>query len=364
MLLALKDSQAVQAVGERPVTIGTLPVFADLRREVERRGWRFHSSVETLPPDGEIIVLWDIASFAGLPRDIARRSAGRRIAFCLESPLIAHRAYHRLPTIAGLASHLFLFPGASDLVPGGRAAFHDLFWPNPQPEIGSWPGPDERELLIMIASNKRAHRGWEGWRMHGPQRALRMGLSKAIAASYALRGKWTVPDLYSDRLEAIRHFSSTGRFHIYGVGWNKRVQQEARYRSAISLSYRGPVKDKVAVMQGYRFALCFENTTFPGYITEKIFDCFFAGVIPVYLGAPDIDKYIPTDCFIRVTDFASFEALEEYLVGLSDHEVHGYQQRIKSFLTSDRFTPFTNSSLISQLLRAVEDQVQRRLSGS
>jgi hypothetical protein len=31
----------------------------------------------------------------------------------------------------------------------------------------------------------------------------------------------------------------------------------------------------------------------PGYITEKIFDCFIAGVVPVYLGWDGAGRFIP-----------------------------------------------------------------------
>ena len=35
-----------------------------------------------------------------------------------------------------------------------------------------------------------------------------------------------------------------------------------------------------------------------GYVTEKIFDAFKAGCVPVYWGAENITKYVPAECFI------------------------------------------------------------------
>ena len=47
-------------------------------------------------------------------------------------------------------------------------------------------------------------------------------------------------------------------------------------------------------MQHYRFYICYENTEgVEDYITEKIFDCFAAGFVPIYWGASNIEKYIP-----------------------------------------------------------------------
>lgn len=53
------------------------------------------------------------------------------------------------------------------------------------------------------------------------------------------------------------------------------------------------VEDKLGTLRHFRFALCFENCVFPGYVTEKVFDCFLSGCVPIYLGAPDITDFIP-----------------------------------------------------------------------
>ncbi len=54
------------------------------------------------------------------------------------------------------------------------------------------------------------------------------------------------------------------------------------------------------VMNKYKFILCFENSYGNGYITEKIFNCFFARSIPIYKGSPIIRNYINTDAFISL----------------------------------------------------------------
>ena len=50
------------------------------------------------------------------------------------------------------------------------------------------------------------------------------------------------------------------------------------------------------------FAICYENARdIPGYITEKIFDCFFAGCVPIYWGgAPNVTDHIPANTFIMI----------------------------------------------------------------
>ena len=52
------------------------------------------------------------------------------------------------------------------------------------------------------------------------------------------------------------------------------------------------------VFSQYKFIVSFENSHSLGYITEKIFNALLAQTIPIYDGAPDIDKFIKKQRFI------------------------------------------------------------------
>lgn len=52
----------------------------------------------------------------------------------------------------------------------------------------------------------------------------------------------------------------------------------------------------------YKFVICFENSNNEGYITEKIFNVFLAGSIPIYNGSPDIGNYLNTDSMLLFED--------------------------------------------------------------
>jgi len=66
------------------------------------------------------------------------------------------------------------------------------------------------------------------------------------------------------------------------------IKTESCYNSIILLN----------VFNKYKFIICFENSYDDGYITEKIFNCFFAKTIPIYMGSPIVEKYLNTDSFI------------------------------------------------------------------
>jgi hypothetical protein len=45
--------------------------------------------------------------------------------------------------------------------------------------------------------------------------------------------------------------------------------------------------------------LAFENNNVTDYVTEKIFNVYRAGAVPVYMGAPNIDVRPPTRLYLR-----------------------------------------------------------------
>lgn len=165
-------------------------------------------------------------------------------------------------------------------------------------------------------------------------------------------------ELYSERVKTIRWFEQNHpeQFDLYGVGWDQFIFRNklSKFLNKISPlrkalkhcdvfpSYRGKVDSKCATLSRYQFCICYENAEqIPGYITEKLFDCFFAGVIPIYWGAPDIADYIPKETYIDRTQFSCHEDLYAYLVGLSEKAKKGYLDAIESFLNSQQFQPFS-----------------------
>ena len=174
---------------------------------------------------------------------------------------------------------------------------------------------------------------------------------------------------YHKRLEAIRWFQ---KFHpekldFYGWDWDKYIFSGPRllrifnrivfvqkiFAEKFSI-YKGPiVGSKIPIYKNYRFSLCFENTlNSPGYITEKIFDSFFAGCIPVYLGGKNlIEKYIPSNTYINYENFSNLAEIYDFLINLTESEEVKYIKNIEKFLNSSKFYIFTNEHYKKTLLK-------------
>lgn len=77
----------------------------------------------------------------------------------------------------------------------------------------------------------------------------------------------------------------------------------------------GPVQDKLEFLSHYKFTLCFENSSYPGYTTEKLLEAKKAGCVPIYWGNPEIEKEFNPESFINVHKYRTWEnAFSEILL--------------------------------------------------
>ena len=179
-------------------------------------------------------------------------------------------------------------------------------------------------------------------------------------------------ELYSERVGAIRWFEKNHPegFDLFGIGWDKyyfygkffginllrlnRLKLLAKILGPNYPSWKGEVKSKNGTYKKYKFAICYENAKdFNGYITEKIVDCFFAGCVPVYLGAPNITSHIPKTTFIDKRNFNNYEGLYKYLKNMNNEEYSGFLNAIKNFIKSDEFYPFSADYFAETIIREI-----------
>ncbi|MDP2753825.1 MAG: glycosyltransferase family 10 [Nitrospirota bacterium] len=176
-------------------------------------------------------------------------------------------------------------------------------------------------------------------------------------------------ELYSERLSAIEWFERNrpNDFALYGKGWDCRtfygllrpLNKLPALRHTLTPfhpSYRGEIVSKLETYSNYRFAICYENAIgIPGYITEKIFDCLFAGCIPVYLGAPNIAEYIPSDCFINRNAFNDYLALYTFLMDISEPRRKCYVEAAMDFINGADIEAFGSERFAAEIANAAVD---------
>ena len=284
--------------------------------------------------------------------------------FAFESPVVEPDLYAELPLVQRRFKRLYTFTDAGSLRPYLPAAIRSTEFRIPSPLQGVredlW-GNRDRRFLVMINHNKLP--------------AIRLN------------------ELYTERMRAVEFFARTDEIHLYGKGWDgpsfqmgigwmpgrfqhlhRAVQhgweqlRPAPLLRAARRVYLGAVPSKLKILSQYTFSLCFENTVLNGWVTEKIFDCFAAGNIPVYWGAPDIERYVPPDCFIDMRRLKGYAELREFLRSLSHTEIETYRNRARAYLASPAFGPFKKEAFVEVVARLVEEdggvRLERRVGRS
>jgi len=97
----------------------------------------------------------------------------------------------------------------------------------------------------------------------------------------------------------------------------KQVDSGGKVLNTIS----GPISNKLDFMRPYRFMIAFENSSFPGYVTEKIYECFFTNTIPIYWGSDRIEADFNPQRILNRMDYESDESLIDRIIYLEKNEI-------------------------------------------
>lgn len=99
---------------------------------------------------------------------------------------------------------------------------------------------------------------------------------------------------YPFRLHALEYLSQIKEVDVFGT------------------SVRNSVSNPGEIASKYKFCLCFENDIYPGYVTEKPFEAYIAGTIPLYYGY-DIEEYINPKAIINLLTFKNLDEWTKYI---------------------------------------------------
>ena len=323
-----------------------------LKAYLENQGIEVHTA-DYLPnqPNGKLNLYVSLGMFREYKKLSYRKDVVLSALFVFESPIVEPSIYYQAALFQDYFHHVFTWSDGDSLLRFTKRPLQSehFFWPQSFDRIHEriW-ARDARKFLVMINANKLPRVYWK--------------------------------ELYTERMRAVVYFSQHNLIDLYGVGWDEpswrlgrtRIPYTLRriYRKGLAqwhkfkpdpllqaarLAYRGKAESKSDTLGNYTFAICFENSILKGWITEKIFDCFFAGTIPIYLGAPDIEKYIPRDCFIDMRDFPDYPSLHKYLTSLAPAEIKGYRARAREFLSSSQFEPFTKRAFANLFRKIIQE---------
>ena len=287
----------------------------------------------------DILVIQHLDSIEG--KKMVNLGAIPFILISFESPLYGYSFYDRLPGIAPKFSNRILFPGFFKFLEAHSGKNFPAYLPSfTQEDIQPIINFGRRKFLVMIAANKYFEKPFPLPFPHYLSEYFDWARDRFIKWQSKTRSVIIENELITKRLSAIEYFGSKGQMDLFGYDWdniqNLPFSWQNRLGKILETLKPKSSRDKVKTISAYRFALCIENVAYEGYITEKIIDCFVAGVIPIYLGAPDIEKYIPRNSFINMRNFDSFDKLYAYLAKIDRDKALELIENGRNFLRSSK----------------------------
>lgn len=284
---------------------------------------------------------------------VIRRGAVPFLCYSLESPLIAKSFYTNIEKLAGRFIHNIQFSETASRLLKTNTHFSTMYFP----VTGRMPltpmNWKEKKYLVLINSNKRIFRTDNS----NLKEITRSILSKVKLAALKRMDPWMrYKEIYTERIEILKYFSRYQDFELYGIGWENRISgfSQDYHRAALKV-FKGPVsyQDKLELMNQFKFNICFENCDFPGYVTEKIFDCFLSACIPVYYGPSNIDQFVPRNTYIDYRRFKGPAELDSYLRNFTEDEGKEMLDAAKRFLDSKDFDKYYLKNFVQTIINKV-----------
>ena len=97
----------------------------------------------------------------------------------------------------------------------------------------------------------------------------------------------------------------------------KPVASGGKWRNNVG----APVDDKITFQSKYKFVIACENSSTPGYLTEKFAQAAQSNAVPIYWGDPTIAEQFNPEAFVNCHDFDSLEAVAERVKHIDSDDI-------------------------------------------
>ena len=275
-----------------------------------------------MKPKDEVCEYYSFGRLDDISKLVGRSDIILKAFLIFEPPVVEPRLYKALPFLTDSFKEVYIHNVEGDgysLDRVDKTRLRKLYWPQPRNDVilKHWQFDQRQQRIVVINGS------------HVPSNS--------------------VGELYSKRIQGMVNLAKSGIIDLYGRGWGKWWSRSSMWlpywknRHKIMTIYRGPCLSKYETLEKYSFSLCFENMEMLGYVTEKIFDCFYAGTVPIYLGAKDIINLIPKNSYI---DFRSYSSWNEMLIDIESmtfDQILEIKKNGRKFLLGEDSKKYQNS---------------------
>lgn len=139
----------------------------------------------------------------------------------------------------------------------------------------------------------------------------------------------------------------------------KRVESGGKHLNNIGRVIPG--EETNAWLSRCKFVIAYENQSYDGYITEKVFQAYFAGSIPIYYSHPNALDDINKKAIIYAGDFANNDDLIEYIKKVDNDDQLYCDIWNQNILTDpNRDYKIITDKLRQKLFKILEEKLPKR----
>ena len=277
------------------------------------------------------------------------------IIFTGEAPLSSKNFYRNINNRVNPFLYYFGFSGSKFLLNTKNIEkFHQYYWPNKDVFV-SGETFHNRRLITFISSAKHKMPANFNNKISIIIRHYRYYTNKIKSV---FEKKYLGDDLLQFRNDAIKYFAQNEDFQLFGKGWDSNLKYDSFLSKIIFKNKPTVLISKITEINNSKFTFCFENTSYPGYITEKIFDIFLADSVPIWKGTKDIYVYIPSNCIIDCDKFNNFNDLYNHIKNIDENEWNNYRNNIKLFLLTESYKNFTELNFSNKIINLITKDFQ------
>lgn len=300
--------------------------FTSLKNVLEEVG---HTTTSKIGPQTDAVICVDYSMASRRLLATARQKGIKTFLIANEPAVVIPE--HGSPKIVGLFTRSF-FVGR----PGGQDSIN---WP--QSWLANNLSKERLDRVVLINSDK--------WSFNkGSLYGLRVAVSERTLNM----------DVYGRGWEQGSFLRLAHRvFEFQRTLFAGQFPQFAHFNNVLTKprNYVGNSKDKIETMSKYKVALVIENSE--EFMSEKLFDAFFSGCIPVYVG-PDVNLFsIPRNLVIQTRP--NIGAILEGIKAAMKMDWDEHSQNVSKFIeSSDVQRIWEGKSVLKELVSRIILEMQ------
>lgn len=149
---------------------------------------------------------------------------------------------------------------------------------------------------------------WEAWNRPKPPAREILSQKKKFCNFVVSNPHCEIRNRFFELLNQYKKVDSAGSFQNNMNGWSLPKEENIFFKA------------KLDFIRDYKFTIAFENSAYPGYLTEKIMDPMLVHSLPIYWGDPTVHLDFNPKSFINSAAFQTLEDLVQWVIRVDQYD--------------------------------------------